>query len=138
MLSRFGALLLVAALTVTACTTEYHHSSEGEIRFAEAKDRYADVSLHKVYHDGALVGWLDTKRLLDGDSNDYNDRYEVFVLDTERNALGFVTDKGQAFRFRAHDKPEMVGEHPELARSVRGVFGFTSGEIRLEKQFAQR
>ncbi|MCB9833704.1 MAG: hypothetical protein H6807_14665 [Planctomycetes bacterium] len=138
MYARFGALLVVGTLALAACTTQYHYSRDGQIRFEEARDRYQDVSLHKAFHDGALVGWVDTKLILDGDSNDYNDRYEMFVLDNRGNALGFVTDRGQAFRYRAHGEPEMVGEHDELERSVRSIFGFTGGDFRLEKQIAQR
>ncbi|MCA9321881.1 MAG: hypothetical protein KDB53_14155, partial [Planctomycetes bacterium] len=66
------------------------------------------------------------------DHNDYNDRYQYWVEDARGGQLGFITDEGKGFRFRAHEQPELVSAHDDLDVYVRAVMGYREGTIVLE------
>ncbi len=122
----------VVSTLVLSCTTETHPTGPSTIRMKSYAERFKDVSLRKIYLDGRFVGRLRRSRLLDGDSNDYNDHYYEWVEDENGEKLGFVTDTMQAFRFRAHGAPEMVANHPRLANDVRAILGYNSGKVVFE------
>ncbi len=130
---RYGALLALGLLALTACSTSVEYTREPRIGYPEDRDRYEDISLHKIFHDGKLVGFADSIRLKDGDSNDLNDRHQIFILDTNRDAIGFVTDHNVAYRYHAHGESELVGQNDALADSARSIFGWNHGEITLER-----
>ncbi len=125
-----GALCLLA---LVSCTTTVEYTREPRILYPNAKDRFEDLALYKVFHDGKLVGYADNKRLKDGDSNDLNDRHQVFIQDTNRDTLGFITDHNEAYRLQAHGPATMVGVSDDMATNVKAIFGWKSGEIKLEK-----
>ena len=109
------------------------YTREPRILYPEARDRYEDIALYKVFHDGKLVGYADSKRLKDGDSNDLNDRHQVFIQDTNRDTIGFITDHNEAFVLRAHGPAELVGVSDEMNQNVMSIFGWNTGVVKLQK-----
>ncbi len=130
---KLGALLALCVLALAACNTSVEYTREPRILYPEARDRYEDVSLHKIFHDGKLAGYADKKRLKDNDSNDLNDRYEIFILDANRDTIGFVTDHNEAYRLQAHGPAEMVGVNTVLAKNAQAIFGWNQGKTTLER-----
>ena len=82
----------------------------------------------------AFEEYCETIYELDEDNVDANDRTLMVVLDAEGRRLGFVTDDYRGYRFRAHEEPELVSNHPELANNLLAIFGWTSGMVTLERQ----
>ncbi len=134
---RHGALVLLGLLFVSACSSSVEYTREPQIRYADARDRYEDISLHKIFHDGKLMGYADSKRLKDGDSNDYNDRHEIFILDANHDMVGYITDHNQAFRLRAHGPSELVAVNDDLGRNVQAIFGWRQGTVTLKRMVYQ-
>ncbi|MFT7618302.1 MAG: hypothetical protein ACI97A_001944 [Planctomycetota bacterium] len=130
---RYGAFLVLGLLALSACNTSVEYTREPRIVYPEDRDRYEDVSIHKIFHDGKMVGYADSKRLKDGDSNDLNDRHQIFILDSNRDAVGFVTDHNAAYRYQAHGPSKMVGVNTDLASNAMAIFGWNHGAITLEK-----
>ena len=116
-----------------SCTSETHTVENGEIRLADARDHFQDVSLDKIFVDGKNVGTLRTSRVIDGDSNDRNDRYQHWVENERGDTMGFVTDDGRAYRLRAHAGPELVASSDRMSINILAVFGQTEGAVVLER-----
>ena len=130
---RYGALLVFALLALTACTTTVEYEREPRILYPDARDRYEDVALYKIFHEGKLVGYADSKRLIDGDHNDLNDRYQVFIQDTNRDTVGYVTDHGEAYKLQAHGPAVRMGVSDDLSQNVKSIHGWNTGEVKLQK-----
>jgi len=129
------AVLLFAGML--ACTTEERPVGPREIRMRGTEDLYKDVAVHKIYHDSRLVGTMRTMRVLDGDSDDRNDRHQMFVKDLDGETLGFINDDRKAYRLRAHGAPELVANHPRLENNVMAIFGWIEGDLTLVEQRAE-
>ena len=134
---RFGLAGLTLCATIVGfagCSTEIRPVGTPDIRAPEARELYADEAIHKIWYEGKHAGTLITRRFIDGDSNDYNDKRQWFVEDLNGHTLGFITQEMKTYRLRAHGAPEFIANHPRLENDVRAILGFSEGELRLERQ----
>ncbi len=130
-----AAVCVLVVASLSACTTETHSTGNSEIRLAEANEMYRDVALYEVFHNGKSVGTARRKLIIDGDSDDGNDRFQLFVYGLENAPIGYINDRQEAFRFQAHTKPELVASSPKLSHNVRAIYGWHQGEISLKKMY---
>ncbi len=123
---RFGvvASALLAMVLVSGCRHETTTSAPVSIRPDAPKTTL--VGRHRVYHDKQLVGALKTFRFEDGSLRTF-----VRVVDLRDEALGYITQDGQAYRYTAHGGPNLVATHADLAKNTAAIFGMPFANFQL-------
>ncbi len=125
-------IAVCATLGLLAAAVSCSHETvrdESTIGFDVPESRL--LGLLRVVQGDRTVGWVQTWAFADHDPDPANDRKHHIVLDPERRRLGFVTDSGTIWRYRAHFEPEMVGASDLLDRGVRTLLDVREGDIRL-------
>ena len=128
--------LLFVLTTLVSCTTEERVSQPDTIRMTSRSTTRISVDL--ILINGKPGGHLETERVHDADNKDGNDRTVMFVRNAHAQRVGFITDDYKAYRFRAHQQPEMVGNHSSLERNVMAVLGEVRSILVLQRMKATR
>ncbi len=128
--------LLLGLTTLFSCTTEDRISQPDTIRMTSRSTTRISVDLILV--DGKPAGHLETERVHDPDNRDNNDRTLMFVRNAHAQRVGFITDDHKAYRFRAHQPPELVGNHGALERNIMAVLGEVRSILVLQRMKAAR
>lgn len=124
------ALLLVLT-TAFSCQTEEHVSQPDTIRMTSRST--TRISLDRILVDGTPAGHVETERVHDPDNKDENDRVLRFIRNAQGQRVGFITDDHKAYRFRAHQPPELVGNHSRMERNVMAVLGEHGSILALQR-----
>lgn len=128
--------LLFVLTTLFSCATEERISQPDTIRMTSRSTTRISVDLILV--NGKPAGHLETERVHDADNRDSNDRTLMFVRNAHAQRVGYITDDHKAFRFRAHQPPELVGNHSQLERNVMAVLGEVRSILVLQRMKAER
>lgn len=128
---RWQRLPVVSLFLILSCATESTRRTESI--GIDVPERTM-VGVYRVVLDGRTAGWVQTWVYADSDADPGNNPRQDLVLDTERRAVGFVTESGKAYRFRAHSDPELAGAAARLDQNVRTLLGIVGGELVLEDQ----
>ena len=90
------------------------------------------VGLERITRADETVGWVKTYR--------YEDREGLRIkrVLTPRNApVGYVTQDGRAFRFTAHDGPQLVANTGDLRRDVAAILDLPYEQLRITDEVAK-
>ena len=128
--ARSWRLLLVPLLAFGGCSHEEHPVAEPVIAAAPEGTL---VGLSNITFEGRHVGYLETWRLSGGAGSHELQR----ISDLKRNRLGYIDDRGVAWRYSAHEGTELVANSTDVRKNVTAVMGYAQGRVELVDQVAR-
>ena len=132
-LVRVLSLALFGTLLVGCSTSEWTPPAPTTRATIHDKPVYVAFDLHRIAKDGVHAGWVESRRAVDGNSNDRDDRTVDFIQDLDRENVGFVTDLGEAYRLRRYLSPVLVAGSSKLTVNIAAIMDWRDGNVTLER-----